>query len=363
MSMLRNTLLVGSLIFVLIAFGSQPRTGYAQEAQEAPVVMGIHGGAGTIAPENMTDEEEQAYHAALDEALQAGYDVLDEGGSSLDAVVAAITTMETSTLFNAGRGAVFTSEGTVEHDASIMEGRNRNAGAVAGVKRIEHPIELARLVMEESRHVMLAREGAETFAQEHGIEMVENEIFHTERRKEQLRRAQEQEDRSSSSSSGPRMPNEPHGAEGLLQTHEKFGTVGAVAVDQEGNLAAGTSTGGMTNKRFGRIGDSPIIGAGSYADNETCAVSSTGHGEYFIRGVLAHDIASMMRYADYSVEEAARTAIMEKLPTIGEDGGTGGVIALDREGNVAMPFNTSGMYRGFVDEEGNITTRIYEDEN
>lgn len=360
--MLRNTLLIGGLIFALIAIGSQARVGYAQEAEQTPVVMAIHGGTGTIAPENMTDEEEQEYHAALEEALQAGYEVLNEGGSSLDAVVAAITVMETSTLFNAGRGAVFTSEGTVEHDASIMEGRDHNAGAVAGVKHIEHPIELARLVMEESRHVLLAREGAEAFAEEHGIEMVENEIFHTERRKEQLRRAQEQEDRGSSSS-GPRMPDEPRDAEGLSQSHEKFGTVGAVAVDQEGNLAAGTSTGGMTNKRFGRIGDSPITGAGSYADNETCAVSSTGHGEYFIRGVLAHDIASMMRYADYSVEEAAQAAIMEKLPAIGEDGGTGGVIAIDREGNVAMPFNTSGMYRGFVDEEGNITTRIYDDEN
>lgn len=361
MSTLKNTLLLGILVFAPIAVGSQVRSVYAQEAEQARVVMAIHGGAGTILPENMTDEEEKDYRAKLEEALQAGYEVLDAGGGSLDAVVAAITVMETSTLFNAGRGAVFTSEGTVEHDASIMEGRNHNAGAVAGVKQIEHPIELARLVMEESKHVMLAREGAETFAEEQGIQMVPNETFHTERRKEQLRRAQEQE--SSGGSSDARRSDAPRPEDALSRLHEKFGTVGAVALDREGNLAAGTSTGGMTNKRFGRIGDSPITGAGSYADNETCAVSSTGHGEYFIRGVLAHDIAAMMRYADYSVGEAARTAIMEKLPTIGDGGATGGVIALDRDGNVAMPFNTPGMYRGFVDEDGDVTTYIYEDEN
>ncbi len=324
----------------------------AQAQDEKPrYVLAIHGGAGTIVRSDLTPELEEAYRAALREALEAGYQVLDEGGPSLDAVVAALRTMEESPLFNAGKGAVFTSEGTVELDASIMDGRTRNAGAVSGVKEVRSPITLARLVMEQSPHVMLTGPGAEAFAREHDIEMVSNDFFYTERRRRQLERAQQRE-------------NAPSGGDALLldedreADHHKYGTVGAVALDQAGNLAAGTSTGGMTNKRFGRVGDSPIIGAGTYADNATCAVSATGHGEYFIRGVVAYDVAAMMHYAGLSLTAAANAVVMGRL---GELGGTGGIIALDREGNVAMPFNTSGMYRGAIDVEGNVVVKIYRD--
>ncbi len=324
----------------------------AQAQDEKPrYVLAIHGGAGTIVRSDLTPELEEAFRAALREALEAGYQVLDEGGPSLDAVVAALRTMEESPLFNAGKGAVFTSEGTVELDASIMDGRTRNAGAVSGVKEVRSPITLARLVMEQSPHVMLTGAGAEAFAREHDIEMVSNDFFYTERRRRQLERAQQRE-------------NAPSGGDALLldedreADHHKYGTVGAVALDQAGNLAAGTSTGGMTNKRFGRIGDSPIIGAGTYADNATCAVSATGHGEYFIRGVVAYDVAAMMHYAGLSLTAAANAVVMGRL---GELGGTGGIIALDREGNLAMPFNTSGMYRGAIDTGGNVVIKIYRD--
>jgi beta-aspartyl-peptidase (threonine type) len=299
----------------------------------------------------MTPEMDAEYRAALRTALETGYAVLQEGGSSLDAVVATIRTMEESPLFNSGKGAVFTSEGTVEHDASIMDGATRNAGASSGTKHVRSPIMLARAVMEHSPHVMLTGVGAETFAKEQGLEMVENAFFHTERRREQLERIQQRE-----------RSEAPSGDAHLLQTDlttDKYGTVGAVALDRAGNLAAATSTGGMTNKRFGRVGDSPIIGAGTYADNETCAVSATGHGEYFMRGVVAYDVAAMMNYAGLSLVEASNAVIMGRLTELG---GTGGIIALDREGNVSMPFNTPGMYRGSVDNEGNITVKIYRDE-
>ncbi len=324
----------------------------AQAQDEKPrYVLAIHGGAGTLARSDLTPELEEAYRAALRGALEAGYQVLDEGGASLDAVVAALRIMEESPLFNAGKGAVFTSEGTVELDASIMDGRTRNAGAVSGVKEVRSPITLARLVMEQSPHVMLTGPGAEAFAREHDIEMVSNDFFYTERRRRQLERAQQRE-------------NAPSGGDALLldedreADHHQYGTVGAVALDQAGNLAAGTSTGGMTNKRFGRVGDSPIIGAGTYADNVTCAVSATGHGEYFIRGVVAYDVAAMMHYAGLSLTAAANAVVMGRL---GELGGTGGIIALDREGNLAMPFNTSGMYRGAIDTGGNMVIKIYRD--
>ena len=331
-----------SLLILLVVAGVTSQV-QGQAASETAIV--VHGGAGTILRSNMTSEMEARYRAKLEEALQEGHSILAGGGSSLDAVVATLNILEDSPLFNAGKGAVFTSEGTVELDASIMDGATRQAGAVAGVKHIQHPIDLARLVMEASPHVMMVGDGAETFAQQHGMELIPNDSFHTERRKGQLERAQQEEDA---------------GAAGASETSgsgdKKHGTVGAVALDQEGNLAAGTSTGGMTNKRFGRVGDSPIIGAGTYADNETCAVSATGHGEYFIRGVIAHDIAAMMHYADRSLEEAARTVIMDKLTAAG---GTGGVIALDREGHIAMPFNTPGMYRGYIDTEGRMKIEIY----
>lgn len=323
-------------------------TAEAQPEEGPRFGMVIHGGAGTILRSNMTPETEQAYRMKLTEALQAGYTVLNDGGSSLDAIVATIIVMEDSPLFNAGKGAVFTSEGTVELDASIMDGRTRNSGAVAGIKHIKNPIKLARLVMEDSPHVMMVGDGAETFAKEHNLEMVENQYFHTDRRRDALEAVQARE-RARSSTGDARQS---------AMKKYKYGTVGAVALDKKGNLAAATSTGGMTNKRFGRVGDSPIIGAGTYADNETCGVSATGHGEYFIRGVIAYDICAMVRYTGLSLTEAANAVIHGKLT---EMGGAGGVIAMDREGNVAMPFNTPGMYRGTIDQEGTVLVEIYGD--
>lgn len=312
--------------------------------------MVIHGGAGTIVRENMTPELEGQYRAKLTEAITAGYDVLAGGGTSLDAVETAIRIMEDSPLFNAGKGAVFTSEGTNELDSSIMDGSTLQAGAVAGVKRVRHPISLARLVMEESPHVMMAGAGAETFGEQRGVEMVPADYFYTERRWQQLEAARERQSEATrtDSTSGDELTDA-----------TKFGTVGAVALDQHGNLAAGTSTGGMTNKKFGRIGDSPVIGAGTYANNESCAVSATGHGEYFIRNVVAYDICARMLYGAVSLDEAANAVIMEKLV---ERGGDGGVIAMDRQGNIAAVFNTPGMYRAWVGPDGAVTVEIYEDE-
>ena len=318
-------------------------------AQDAPVAIAIHGGAGTITRTSMTPEREAAYRAELTAALQAGHAVLTAGGSSLDAVTTAIGMLEESELFNAGKGAVFTSEETVELDASIMDGATRQAGAVGGVTTVKSPIELARAVMDASPHVMMVGAGAEAFADEQGLARVENSYFHTERRRQALERVQQRE-------------REGSGTGHLLQLSEdndwKYGTVGAVALDQAGHLAAGTSTGGMTNKRYGRIGDSPIIGAGTYADDATCAVSATGHGEYFIRGVVAYDVAAMMRYAGLGLHEAANAVIHGRLT---EMGGTGGIIAMDGQGRIAMPFNTAGMYRGSIGTDGTLTVEIYRD--
>lgn len=313
-------------------------------AREKPIHCGlvIHGGAGTISPENMTPEREAAYRNILTKALVKGQTVLKTGGSSLDAVEAVINLLEDSPLFNAGKGAVFTAQGTNEMDASIMDGRTRNAGAVAGVRHIKNPISLARLVMEKSPHVMLSGEGAEIFAGLQGIDLVPQSYFFTQRRWDALQRRIEQE--------GTRQSQPPG---------QEHGTVGAVAMDQAGNLAAGTSTGGMTYKQFGRIGDSPIIGAGTYANNQSCAVSATGYGEYFIRGVVCYDISALMEYQHMPLSEAAQEVIMKKLPVMG---GNGGVIAIDAHGNIAMPFNTSGMYRGYALEDGTPVVKIYGDE-
>ena len=330
----------------------------AASSADAPVAIVIHGGAATIRRADMSAEQDSMYRAALNRALSAGHDVLTDGGTAVGAVVAAITTMEDDALFNAAKGAVFTSENTVELDASIMDGGTRQAGALTGVKHIRNPIELARTIMNESVHVMLAQEGAETFARQQGFDMVENEYFYTERRRRAAEKARE---------NGPtgdaNLPDsyDPETAEDAGE-RGTFGTVGAVALDQDGNIAAGTSTGGTTNKRFGRIGDSPIIGAGTYADNETCGVSATGHGEYFIRAAAAHSVAARMKFAGMSVEEAARVTVMDELPALPPDGGSGGVIALDADGNIAMPFNTQGMYRGYVDTDGNRAVMIYNDE-
>jgi len=299
--------------------------------------MVIHGGAGTIERSEMTPENEAAHRAGLEQALKAGSDILQRGGSSLDAVEAAIRVLEDNPLFNAGKGAVFTHEGTNELDASIMDGRTLSAGAVAALKHIRNPISLARLVMEKSPHVMLVGEGAEAFAKTKGVEFVDQKYFYTDERWQSLQKEKAKQ------SPAPTPEKDRHG------------TVGAVALDKSGNLAAGTSTGGTTNKQFGRIGDSPIIGAGTYANNRTCAVSCTGDGEYFIRSLVAYDVSALMEYKGMPVEKAAQTA----LDKAGKLGGTGGLIALDKDGNFTMPFNTSGMYRGQVDAAGKISVEIY----
>lgn len=317
----------------------------------------IHGGAGTIKKENMTDSLEAAYLAQLEEAIRAGHQILEKGGSSLEAVTACITIMEDSPLFNAGKGAVFTHEGANELDASVMEGHTLNAGAVAGVKRVKNPILLAVEVMNNSNHVLLSREGAEEFAQGQGIELVEPSYFYTEKRHQSLQRAKEREQVELDHDGE-------HKKTGAIEQDyqdpfirdSKFGTVGCVALDKAGNLAAGTSTGGMTNKRWNRIGDSPIIGAGTYANNLTCGVSSTGSGEYFMRGLVAYDISAMMEYKKSPLQEATKEVIQNKLQALG---GSGGVVALDKKGNVSMEFNTAGMYRAFMDDQGNLTLGIY----
>jgi len=305
--------------------------GHQQEVQ-CEWAMAVHGGAGGGSPENMPPERRQAYHDGIRETLDAGCAILEDGGSSLDAIEVAIRSMEDNPVFNAGRGAVFSETGINELDASIMDGRDRNAGAVAGVSNIRHPISAARLVMTSSPHVMLIGEGAEHFAGEQGLEIVDSSWFYTSARWNSLQRAKE------------RSRNQ--------------GTVGAVALDRNGDLAAGTSTGGMTNKMHGRVGDAPVIGAGTFAWNNSCAVSATGHGEYFIRNVVSYDISALMEYCGLELAEAADSVIHGKLEPIG---GGGGVIALDRSGNIAMPFNTSSMIRGYRKANGEGSISIFKE--
>lgn len=321
----------------------------AQEKTGGNYVLVIHGGAGTITRKIMTPEMEVQYKASLEASLKKGYAVLQSGGSSLDAVEACIRVLEDDSLFNAGKGAVFTHDGRNELDASIMDGQTLKAGAVAGVRTIRNPISLARAVMEKSEHVMMAGRGAEEFAAANGVEIVDTAYFRTERSWHGLQRAL-QEDSAKAKLDHSFAP-------GTGRHDSKFGTVGCVALDKKGNLAAGTSTGGMTNKKFGRIGDSPVIGAGTYANNNTVAVSCTGWGEFYIRNVVAYDLSALMAYKGLSVEEAGRTVIKK----VGDLGGDGGLIALDKNGNMAMPFNTEGMYRGSVTKDGKIEILIYKD--
>lgn len=311
-----------------------------------PVVLVVHGGAGTILRADMTAEVEAGVRAALTEALQAGHAEIVAGRLALDGVTAALSVLEDSPHFNAGRGGVFAADATVRHDASIMDGATGLAGASSGTMHVRPPIQLARRVMEASPHVLLSGEGAEEFALGQNLELVPNTYFHTDFRRQQLSEIQERE----RTESGARMEPQPW---------QMRGTVGAVALSADGHLAAGTSTGGMTNKRWGRIGDSPIIGAGTFADDATCGVSATGHGEFFIRLGVARDISARMAYLGESVTQAADTVVME---TLGDAGGTGGVIALDAQGRVAMPFNTEGMYRGVITRSGRVMTMIYGDE-
>ncbi len=338
-------LIIPIIVFALFACSDTPKEGKivrssleGDDSRPAYALV-LHGGAGTILKKNMSEEKEKEIRATLNEALTIGEDVLKGGGSCTDAVVETIKYLENNPNFNAGKGAVFTNKGENELDASIMEGKTQNAGAVGGVKTVKNPITAALAVMNDSPHVLLTGEGADQFAKEQGLEIVGPDYFKTERRLKSLERAKKT---------------------GSMLVHPdcKYGTVGVAALDQEGNIAAGTSTGGMTNKKYQRLGDSPIIGAGTYANNATCALSCTGHGEYFIRFAVAHDVSARMEYLKESIEEAANYVINEKLK---EKGGSGGLIGLDSKGNVVMPFNTPGMYRGFV-KPGERFVGIYGEE-
>ena len=294
-----------------------------------PYGIVIHGGAGTVSKTKMTKWKVRAYHEVLRHAYNMGYETLKRGGSASEAIVCAITIMEDSPLFNAGKGAVFTNSGTHELDAALMEGKSLRAGAVAGVRLVKNPILLAQLIMKKSKHVLLSGEQALQYAQDNGLEIETPEYFYDEQRYRQWQRA---------------LASDEFALDHDSSEDRKFGTVGAVALDRRGNLAAGTSTGGMTNKKHGRIGDSPLIGCGTYADNKSCAISCTGHGEFFMRNVVSHDISARMKYGDETLESAANHLIHKVLKDMG---GRGGLIGIDREGNIVMPFNTRGMYRGF----------------
>ena len=316
-----------------------------------PIAIALHGGAGTILRAEMRPEQEKRYTTALQEAMQAGYQCLSDHGTALDAVEIAVTMLEDCPLFNAGRGSVFTADGTHEMDASIMEGQHRRAGAVALVTGVKNPIRLARRVMEQSEHVFLAGTGAEAFARLQGCEFAADDYFYDQFRYEQWQRIKDtdrfQLDHSGSPTTGSPTTGLP----------KKLGTVGAVACDAHGHLAAATSTGGMTNKRWGRVGDSPVIGSGTYADNRTVAVSCTGSGEYFLRGVVAYDVSCLVEYKNYSLEQACREVVHERLPALGGDGG---LVAVNAQGEVSLPFNTEGMYRA-VKTPQTETVAIYGD--
>ncbi|MCF6294693.1 MAG: isoaspartyl peptidase/L-asparaginase [Flavobacteriaceae bacterium] len=320
-----------------------------QEKAEFSII--IHGGAGTILKKNMTPEKEAAYKAKLEEAIRVGFEILKQGGSSLDAVEKTINVMEDSPLFNAGKGAVFTNAETNELDASIMDGETLNAGASAGTTTVRNPINLARAIMDNSPHVMLSGKGADTFAEEQGLQIVDPNYFYTERRFKSLQRAKKAEKTE--------LDHDDKTAFYDADIKDsKFGTVGCAALDKYGNLAAGTSTGGMTNKRWGRVGDAPIIGAGTYANNNTCAVSSTGWGEYFIRAMVAHDISALMEYKGLTLKEAAHEVIQKKVPELGGDGG---IVAVDKYGNMVAEFNTAGMYRASMNDKGELVVKIYKE--
>lgn len=320
--------------YLLILFGILSCKSIKENEIEPNFAIAIHGGAGTIIKANMTAELENEYRATLQKAITIGHDVLKNGGSSLEAVQKTIIVLEDSPLFNAGKGAVLTNKGICELDASIMDGKSLKAGAVAGVTIVKNPILLANRVMENSKHVMLISKGAEEFAKENKLEIVDPNYFITEKAQKTLEKAQKTEHKD-----------------------QKFGTVGCVALDKYGNLAAGTSTGGMTNKRWGRVGDSPIIGAGTYANNATCAVSATGWGELFIRSVVAYDISAMLEYKKETLAVATQK-VMDKVKNLG---GEGGVIAMDKKGNITFEFNTAGMYRASIDKKGKLYIGIYKD--
>ncbi|CAN5895607.1 isoaspartyl peptidase/L-asparaginase [soil metagenome] len=306
------------------------------------MVIAVHGGAGVILPEQLTPELEQSYRSALEAALKAGYAVLQSNGTALDAVQAAVLVLEDEPLFNAGRGSVLTHEGKFEMDAAIMDGATRRAGAVAAIHGVKNPVMLARMVMENSEHVMLSGKGAEDFARANRLIFKNEEYFLTEQRRQQWLLVKD--------TSVTLLDH-------ISAKEKKYGTVGAVAIDEKGNLAASTSTGGMTNKRWGRVGDTPIIGAGTFAD-DTVAVSCTGHGEFYIRRVVAHEISALMRYKGLSLQDACDEVVFNQLQP---DGGEGGLIAIDKHGNATLSFNTPGMYRGIIGKDGQVVTAIFSD--
>jgi len=355
----RFTVLLLTFVLVLVnlpAFAQKGGFGEVKQLQgpqNPRLAFVIHGGAGVITKGSLTPEKERAYRDKLEEALLAGYKALQAGKSSVDAVEIAIRILEDSPLFNAGKGAVFTHDGKNELDSSIMDGKTLAAGAVAGLHHVKNPITLARAVMEKSPHVMMIGDGAEQFAKEQKIELVDEKYFFTQERWDALQQILKEE-KEKSALQEKKVSLELGSTNAL--PYNKFGTVGAVALDKFGNLAAGTSTGGMTNKRYGRVGDAPIIGAGTYANNNGCAVSATGYGEYFIRLGVARDISSMMEYRAMPIQQAADTVIQQKLPKLGGDGG---VIALDKYGNIGISFNSEGMYRAYINSEGKPVVEIY----
>ncbi|MEO5675125.1 MAG: isoaspartyl peptidase/L-asparaginase [Chitinophagales bacterium] len=316
-----------------------------------PIAIAVHGGAGALKKLALSAQQEQAYNDTLALALKAGYAVLQNGGTSMDAVVSAIKVLEDCILFNAGRGSVLTYNGTIEMDAAIMEGSTQKAGAVAGVKTVKNPITAARKVLDSSKFVLLSGRGAEEFAKNNALTMIDTEYFFTPYRREQLKKVIQGDTTSVNftDTTGMVIPADRF-------PEDKFGTVGCVAVDRFGNVAAGTSTGGTVNKKYGRIGDSPLIGCGTYANNKTCAVSCTGHGEDFIKYVVAYDISAIMQYRFISLHDAANYVVRTKLK---KEGGRGGCIAIDRAGHIEMPFNTEGMFRGFINTHGVMKTMIY----
>jgi L-asparaginase / beta-aspartyl-peptidase len=365
-------LIIGIFILPIAAQkGSYAEIKQLQSPQNPKLGFMIHGGAGVIKKGSLSPEKEKQYRAELEKAVLAGYKALQNGKSGLDAVETAIRLLEDSPLFNAGKGAVFTADGKNELDASIMDGKTLMAGAVAGLRHVKNPITLARAVMEKSPHVMMVGDGAEKFAREMNIELVDEKYFWTQERWDSLQRIikeeKEKEQRKKEKGKSQNYENQKSKtgeryAEMMTETQKlaenKFGTVGAVALDSNGNLAAGTSTGGMTNKKFGRVGDAPIIGAGTYAGNDACAVSATGWGEYFIRLGVARDIAALMEYRAMPVQQAADLVIKQKLQKLGGDGG---IIAIDKFGNMAVSFNSEGMYRAYINAEGKPIVEIYKD--
>lgn len=338
-------------VAVLLMGCQEPDKTQQKVAPEQTFGIVIHGGAGTILRKNMSPEMEKAYRETLQTAVSTGHAILAAGGTSTEAVEKTIHVMENSPLFNAGKGAVLNADAAVELDASFMDGARLDAGAIAGARTIKNPISAAIKVMNNSPHVMLSGAGADQFASEQGLETVAHEYFVTERRKKALERVQAEE-ATASQTSAAQLPSD-------FFRQQRMGTVGCVALDKMGNLAAGTSTGGMTNKKWNRIGDAPIIGAGTYANNASCGISATGWGEYFIRSVVAHDIAALMEYKGLTIQEAARIVIHEKVAKLGGDGG---VVGLDNQGQVAMEMNTPGMYRAHMDATGKLTVKIYKDE-